>query len=85
MWETKVKLFSLLLFFTYFRTSLVRLVSSGRSLQYLVQRAAPYHPDLVRLLCQLRVDQPEGRAEVWCQVVCSCRGRSGGQQVQSPQ
>lgn len=49
------------------------------SMQYLVEGAASYDPDLVSLVCQLRVDQPESRVEVCGQVVRSCRGHSGGE------
>lgn len=48
------------------------------SMWYLVEWTASYNPDLVSLVCQHCVNQPEGWAEVRRQVVCSCRGLSGG-------
>lgn len=50
-------------------------------LLYLVERAAPDHPHLVRLLRQLRVHQPESRGQVLGQMVSSCRGLSGGEDI----
>ena len=36
----------------------------GCSMQYLVDRAASYNPDLVGLVSELCGDEPESRAEV---------------------